>query len=43
MTEKELKIKEENIKNILVNIPNIPDIKVPEGNSEDYNIEILNA
>ena len=40
-TEKELKIKEENIKNILVNIPNIPDKKVPEGNSEDNNIEIL--
>ena len=41
LTEKELKIKEENIKNILVNIPNIPDKKVPEGNSEDHNIEIL--
>ena len=41
LTEKELKIKEENIKNILVNIPNIPDNKVPEGNSEDNNIEIL--
>ena len=40
-TEKELKIKEENIKNILVNIPNTPDKKVPEGNSEDNNIEIL--
>ena len=41
LTEKELKIKEENIKNILVNIPNIPDNKVPEGNSEDNNIEIF--
>ena len=41
LTEKELKIKEENIKNLLVNIPNIPDNKVPEGNSEDNNIEIL--
>lgn len=41
LTEKELKIKEENIRNILVNIPNIPDKKVPEGNSEDHNIEIL--
>lgn len=41
LTEKELKTKEENIKNILVNIPNIPDNKVPEGNSEDNNIEIL--
>ena len=40
-TEKELKVKEENIKNILVNIPNTPDKKVPEGNSEDNNIEIL--
>ena len=40
-TEKELKIKEENIRNILVNIPNVPDKKVPEGNSEDHNIEIL--
>ena len=40
LTEKELKIKEENIRNILVNIPNIPDKKVPEGNSEDHNIEI---
>ena len=40
-TEKELKNKEENIKNILVNIPNTPDKKVPEGNSEDNNIEIL--
>ena len=41
LTEKELKIKEENIRNILVNIPNVPDKKVPEGNSEDHNIEIL--
>jgi seryl-tRNA synthetase len=38
--EKELKLKEDNIRDILVNIPNIPDNKVPEGNSEDYNIEI---
>tara|TARA_Y100001933_G_scaffold185350_1_gene184211 strand:+ start:2778 stop:4049 length:1272 start_codon:yes stop_codon:yes gene_type:complete len=39
--DKELKLTEESIKNILVNIPNIPDNKVPEGNSEDQNIEIL--
>jgi seryl-tRNA synthetase len=38
--EKELKLKEDNIRDILVNIPNIPDNKVPEGNSEDHNIEI---
>jgi seryl-tRNA synthetase len=38
--EKELKLREDNIRDILVNIPNIPDNKVPEGNSEDYNIEI---
>ena len=37
----ELKLTEESIKSILVNIPNIPDTKVPEGNSEDQNIEIL--
>ena len=40
LIEKELKLKEDNIRDILVNIPNIPDNKVPEGNSEDYNIEI---
>lgn len=39
--DKELKLTEESIKSILVNIPNIPDSKVPEGNSEDQNIEIL--
>ena len=39
--DKELKLTEESIKSILVNIPNIPDNKVPEGNSEDQNIEIL--
>ena len=39
--DKELKLTEESIKSILVNIPNIPDTKVPEGNSEDQNIEIL--
>ena len=38
--DKELKLTEESIKSILVNIPNIPDNKVPEGNSEDQNIEI---
>ena len=37
----ELKLTEESIKSILVNIPNIPDTKVPEGNSEEQNIEIL--
>ena len=39
--DKELKLTEESINIILVNIPNIPDNKVPEGNSEDQNIEIL--
>ena len=39
--DKELKLTEESMKSILVNIPNIPDTKVPEGNSEDQNIEIL--
>ena len=39
--DKEIKLTEESIKSILVNIPNIPDNKVPEGNSEDQNIEIL--
>ena len=39
--DKKLKLTEESIKSILVNIPNIPDTKVPEGNSEDQNIEIL--
>ena len=39
--DKELKLTEESIKSILVNIPNIPDTKVPEGNSEEQNIEIL--
>ena len=39
--DKKLKLTEESIKSILVNIPNIPDNKVPEGNSEDQNIEIL--
>ena len=39
--DKELKLTEKSIKSILVNIPNIPDTKVPEGNSEDQNIEIL--
>ena len=39
--DKELKLTEESIKSILVNIPNIPDNKGPEGNSEDQNIEIL--
>ena len=39
--DKELKLTEESIKSKLVNIPNIPDNKVPEGNSEDQNIEIL--
>ena len=39
--DKELKLTEDSIKSILVNIPNIPDNKVPEGNSEDQNIEIL--
>ena len=39
--DKELKLTEESLKSILVNIPNIPDNKVPEGNSEDQNIEIL--
>ena len=39
--DKELKLTKESIKSILVNIPNIPDTKVPEGNSEDQNIEIL--
>ena len=39
--DKELKLTEESLKSLLVNIPNIPDIKVPEGNSEDQNIEIL--
>ena len=39
--DKELKLTEESIKSVLVNIPNIPDTKVPEGNSEDQNIEIL--
>ena len=39
--DKELKLTEESMKSILVNIPNIPDNKVPEGNSEDQNIEIL--
>ena len=38
--DKELKLTEESIKSILVNIPNIPDNKVPDGNSEDQNIEI---
>jgi len=38
--DKELKLTEESIKSILVNIPNVPDNKVPEGNSEDQNIEI---
>ena len=37
----ELKNKEIDIKKILVNIPNIPDKRVPEGNSENDNIEIL--
>ena len=37
----ELKNKEIDIKKILVNIPNIPDERVPEGNSENDNIEIL--
>ena len=36
-----LKNKEIDIKKILVNIPNIPDKLVPEGNSENDNIEIL--
>ena len=36
----ELKNKELEIRNILVNIPNVPDNKVPDGNSEDDNIEI---
>ena len=35
-----LKEKELEIKNILVNIPNVPDDKVPEGHSEENNIEI---
>ena len=39
--DRELKLTEESIKSILVNIPNIPDNKVPEGNSEDQNIEIF--
>ena len=39
--DKELKLTEKSLKSILVNIPNIPDTKVPEGNSEDQNIEIL--
>ena len=39
--DKELKLTEESIKSILLNIPNIPDNKVPKGNSEDQNIEIL--
>ena len=39
--DKELKLTEESIKSILLNIPNIPDNKVPKGNSEDHNIEIL--
>ena len=39
--DKELKLTEESIKSILVNIPNTPDNKVPEGNSEDQNIEVL--
>ena len=39
--DKELKLTEESIMSILVNIPNIPDTKVPKGNSEDQNIEIL--
>ena len=38
--DKELKLTEESIKSILVNIPNVPDNKVPKGNSEDQNIEI---
>ena len=37
----ELKNKEIDIKKILVNIPNIPDERVPEGSSENDNIEIL--
>ena len=37
----ELKNREIDIKKILVNIPNIPDERVPEGNSENDNIEIL--
>ena len=37
----ELKNREIDIKKILVNIPNIPDKRVPEGNSENDNIEIL--
>ena len=40
-TGEELKTIEKEIQNILVNIPNIPDSKVPEGNSENENIEIL--
>ena len=40
-TGEELKTIEKEIQNILVNIPNIPDSKVPEGNSESENIEIL--
>ena len=39
--DKKLKLTEESIKSILINIPNIPDTKVPVGNSEDQNIEIL--
>ena len=39
--DKELKLTEKSIKSILVNIPNNPDNKVPEGNSEDQNIEVL--
>ena len=35
-----LKNKELEIRDKIVNIPNIPDEKVPEGNSEDNNIEI---
>tara|TARA_B100000579_G_C22847818_1_gene865475 strand:- start:5899 stop:7170 length:1272 start_codon:yes stop_codon:yes gene_type:complete len=35
-----LKNKELEIRDIIVNIPNTPDDKVPEGNSEDNNIEI---
>ena len=35
-----LKNKELEIRDIIVNIPNTPDEKVPEGNSEDNNIEI---
>ena len=37
----ELKNKEIDIKKILVNIPNTPDERVPEGSSENDNIEIL--